>query len=438
MEGGRVQVNGTVALDGIASVNHTQENRVLPQAEILAKAEAVPRFFFIEGGLRANQTSADPFAARPEPGTNTSNTFTALQAHITPSIESQIDPNTRYTLRSSNSITRETGAPGGSGASSGEGYFGRHTAFIEHDPRPFGWKLEAERSETRYRNELQNITDDIVRASGNFAFTDWTVGPRVGRERTTLQPSDPWHTIYGAQVHWEPSPRTALSAFVEKRFFGNAWLLEFDNRQPYLAWNVTTSRTLDTTPQALFDLPATGDVAGLLDAIFSTQIPDPLARERFVRDMLARGVPSSSLHPLTIYAQRASIVQSSSARVALIGVRNTLTLAAYRSRTEDATTQGSPVLTGERLFNNVQVGASATLSHRLTPTIAFSGALEWSRVRAIDTPEESIQRTARLRVEMQATPRTVGFAGLRFRNLDSNTEGEAKESAVFVGVDHRF
>src|SRR5262249_27688379 len=154
MEGGRVQVNGTVSLDGLVSANHTQENRIQPNAEIAAKAEAIQRFLFIEGGVRAQQTSADPFAARPEPGINSHNTFTALQAHVTPSIESQIDPTTRYALRSSNSVTRETGAPGGSGAASGEGYFGRHSARIEHDPRPLGWKLEAERSETRYRNEL--------------------------------------------------------------------------------------------------------------------------------------------------------------------------------------------------------------------------------------------------------------------------------------------
>ncbi|MFL6661041.1 MAG: TIGR03016 family PEP-CTERM system-associated outer membrane protein, partial [Rhizobacter sp.] len=270
-EGARLRLGGTASLAGVTSAHDTQPSRLLPEADLSARLEAIERFFFLDAGLRALQTSENPFGARPEAGI-TRNTLTTAGARFSPSIESAISAETRYRLRSENSWTRQSGSTLAT-TSAAEGYFGRHSFLFEHDAHPVGYRLEAERSETKYREGVQQpLRQDLVRASVDYAVSaEFTAGVRAGRERTSLVTVDAERNIYGLQARWQPSPRTTLSVFDEKRFFGQAWRLAFDHRLPQVAWNVLLSRTLDTAPQSLFDLPATENVAALLDAAFTTR-----------------------------------------------------------------------------------------------------------------------------------------------------------------------
>ena len=128
-----------------------------------------------------------------------------------------------------------------------------------------------------------------------------------------------------------------------------------------------------------------------------------------------------------------------SASVALIGIRNSLTLAAFQTRTEDAFDTG-PLAIASALTNNNQQGAAVAFNHRLTPLIALTASADWSRIRALEAVggDRSIQRTVRLRLNVEVLPKTSAFAGARLRAFDSNTAVDGNERAVFVGLDHRF
>jgi uncharacterized protein (PEP-CTERM system associated) len=342
-------------------------------------------------------------------------------------------------VRSENSWTRQSGATTSSAAQAA-GYFGRHSALFERDPKPLGLRIEGERSETRYRDGIEEpLVLDLVRLSVDYAFdADFTAGVRVGRERTSLVALDDERTIYGVQAKWQPSPRTTFSMFEEKRFFGSSWRLAFDHRTPLVAWNMVFSRTLDTTPQALFDLPPTDNVAGLLDAMFTTRFPDPAERARVIRDLIAtQGLPSATARPTSVFSQRLSIVTLRSASVVLNGRRNTISLTGFQSRIEDAP-EGGVLATGASVTNNTQYGTSAAWSHRLSRLTTVTGSGEWTRIRALQAPDRSIQRTLKLQLNMQVSARTNTFAGARWRDIDSNVVTEGREGAVFAGFDHRF
>ncbi len=438
-EGARLRLAASGALNAITSANGTQPSRVLPEADVDARIEAIERFFYLDTGVRAVQTSIDPFGARPEAATS-HNTVTTTAVRFAPSVESSINADTRYRLRSDNSWSRQSGGGDASALSAADGHFGRHSALLEHDPRPLGWRIEAERSETKYRDDLQEpLWLNVVRLSADYALnTDFIAGVRAGRERVSVLRDQPDNTIYGVQARWQPSPRTTLETFDEKRFFGSSWRLSFDHRLPRLAWKLLLSRTLDTAPQSLFELPATNNVSALLDAMFSTRFPDAVERAKVVQDLIARqGLPAQTLGPTSLYARRFSLVTLRSASMALTGVRNTLNIGAFQARTEDAA-PGGPLLTGDAFTNNNQHGASMALSHRLTPTAAVSLSVEWSRIRALQSADRSIQRSARLRLNVQAAPKTEAFAGARYRDINSNVATEGREGAVFVGLDHRF
>ena len=442
-EGARLRLYGSAALNGVASANGTQPNRLLPEADLNARLEAVERFFFIDAGLRAVQTAENPFGVRPEAGTSR-NTITTALVRLTPSIESDLGSSTRYRLRSENSWTRDN-APEASLGARAAGYFGRHSASFERDPIPLGWRVEAQRSETRYRDSSQEpLTFDLARLTANYALgVDVTAGVRIGRERTSVLPDgEDTDNIYGVEASWRPSPRTTLTLFDEKRFFGSSWRLNFDHRTPRVAWNLMLSRTLDTSPQALLDLPAGSNVADLLHSLLSSRFDDkeldPAARSRMVQDLIARqGLPSFTVQPTTSYTQRLSIATLRRLSIVLTGRRSTISFSGFRSRTEDLP-QGLPLLTSTVAANNRQYGASAAWSHQLTPLITVSTTGDWTRISALQAPDRSTQRTLRAQVHLQVAARTQTFAGARYRNLDSNVTTEGREGAVFAGLDHRF
>jgi uncharacterized protein (PEP-CTERM system associated) len=438
-EGARLRLDGTAALNGVASANGTQPNRVLPQADLNARLEAVQRFFFIDAGLRAVQTAENPFGVRPEADTSR-NTITTAQVHVAPSIESDLSTHSRYRLRSENSWTRDN-APQASLGTQAAGYFGRHSALFERDPIPLGWRVEAQRSQTRYRDGFHEpLTFDLARLTASYALgVDLTAGVRVGRERTSVLPeNENTENLYGVEASWHPSPRTALTLFDEKRFFGSSWRLGFDHRMSRVAWNLALSRTLDTSPQALLDLPVENNVSALLDRLFMSRFPDPATRAVMVQDLIARqGLPSSTAQPLTIYTQRLSIVTLRSLGVVLTGRRSTLSLAGFRSRTEDLP-GALPLLTSTVAANNRQYGASAAWSHQLTPVTTVSTSGDWTRISALQAADRSTQRTLRVQVNAQLAPRTQTFAGVRYRDLKSNVATEGREGALFAGLDHRF
>jgi hypothetical protein len=119
-------------------------------------------------------------------------------------------------------------------------------------------------------------------------------------------------------------------------------------------------------------------------------------------------------------------------------VRNSVTFAAYRSKSEDALNSG-PLAAATALTNNVQYGASIALAHRLTPTVDVIGAADWSHIESLELGgERSIQRTLRVRVNRALSLKSVVYGGARLRSFDSNTLVAGNEVAGFVGIDHRF
>ncbi len=439
--GARLRLSGSASLGGIAYAKNTQPGAVEPTADLSARLEAIERLFFMEAGYRASQTSENPFGVRADAG-STTNRLTTSQWRFSPVIEGVASGDLRYSLRNDNTWTREIGADNAVASGAG-GYFGRVFASIEQPPRPFGWRVEAERSLTQFDDPAEtDLAISTARLRLNYAIgEDWSVGVRGGAERNNADPSfDEWRSIAGVEARWQPSPRTSLSVFREKRFFGSGWDLAFTHRQPRLAWNLGLNRGVDTTPAELFRLPSSDNVAGLIDAMFTTRYPDPVERGRIVQDYIARqGLPNATQGPITLFSQRFSIITTRRASVAFTGVRNSLTVSGYVTRTEDALDSG-PLATGLAADNNTQKGAAVVFSHRLTPLASLSTTADWSRIRALEAllPDETTQQGLRVQVTLQAAPLTSTFFGGRYRKIESNVAAEGREGSVYMGLDHRF
>lgn len=445
-EGARLRLAGAVALNGIAYADRTAPSRVLPAGDLSARLEAVERWLFLEASARAIQTSTDAFGVRPE-ATSTSNTLTTIVGRFSPYVEGPISPLARYRIRSDSTWTRDSSIVSGAADSGASGYFGRYAAFIEHDPKPLGWRLEAERSETRYRDETTApLVGDVARLVVDYALVEeLSAGLRAGYERNNFVSVDKRnYTTYGGQANWRPSARTLLTAEVERRFYGSSWRLRFDHRAPQLSFGLGVVRAVESAPQSLFDLPATGNVAALIDAMFTTRYPDPAERAKVVQQFIVnQGLPATTLVPTNLRSQRLSLVTASSASIGFIGARNSVVISGFNSRTEDLP-DAVVLATGGAAVNNIQYGAALTLAHRFGRNVSLASTLEWSRIRGLAavapalTPDMTTQSGARVTLSVQASPKTSASFGARYRKIESTVAIPGSEGSVFVGLDHRF
>jgi uncharacterized protein (PEP-CTERM system associated) len=440
-EGKRLRVNGTLSLTALTYANGTRDNRVLPTVDLNGHLEAVERVLFLDAGVVARQGAQDVFGPRPDGGANL-NTVTTTQYHVSPSLEGKIAGDVNVRLRSDNSWTNVTGDQ----TDAGDAYLGQHVLKFERKPTPMGWRLEASRSDTRFKAEQQpSATIDSARLALEYALTSEAVlGVRGGYERTNLVVNNRTQTIYGASLNWQPTPRTVLEGQWEERFFGAGWRFRFDHRMPRLAWNVSASRDVLSFPQSFLTLPPTNNVSALLDAAFTTRFPDPAERGRVVSDLIARlGLPPSLATQTSVFTQQVSIVRSISAMITLVGVRNSIALSAFSNSTRALEDSIFTTVATVGPQNVLQEGVSLTFSHQLSTLSALNVTAEHLRTKGqgVDEGLETKQSSGRVQFTRQLAPRTSAFIGGRVQDFKSNvpgTTGAARERAGFVGLGHRF
>jgi uncharacterized protein (PEP-CTERM system associated) len=440
-EGSRLRVAGSAELTSINYVKGTRSSRLLPTADVTARYEAVDDFLFIDSGVRVVQEIENAFGAQSLAG-GAGETRNTTQLRIAPRIESAIGPGLRYSLRSENLRTREARAALAVDTPSGSGYFGRHSASITRDPAPLGWHVEAERTDTRYYDSLQpTLVLDVARAGVDYAITsDLSAGVHAGVERNSFFRVDRLRTIYGVDLNWRPSERTRLSAFGEQRYFGPGWRIEFDHRSPFLAWTLFLSRGTESAPQGQLELPATDNVAALLDTLFTTRFPNPADRAKQVQLFMAQqGLPTSTTRPTNLFSQRLSLATSARGSVALIGSRSSALLGLYYARVVDAPEAGD-LATGRIINNNIQRGVDLTLTHRMTPTISASMAFDLSRIQAVASVagDRTTQAGVRASVRLRLAAATAATFGGSVRKLASNVTPPGNQVSVFAGLEHGF
>jgi len=71
---------------------------------------------------------------------------------------------------------------------------------------------------------------------------------------------------------------------------------------------------------------------------------------------------------------------------------------------------------------------------------SLNATTAWTRTRELGQtdPEQADQYTLRLQALRQLAPKTSAFIGARHQIFNSNRRDDARETAVFAGLTHRF
>ena len=443
--GRRVQLNGNVGVQGNYyageyNTNSSSQN-IFVQANLLGNVEAIEKFFYVEGAINVSQQYLSPFA--PTPASNigvTNNRYTSAGFRVSPYIRGVFPGGTTYLLRSDSIWSNLGHVQNVPGATSS--FAQRWTGRLDSPIRTWGWSLDGSATSTSFTDQ-QAVTNQIVRGYLNYRpdpqVLVYGIGGYEWNDYYLTESSNP---VYGVGGEWRPTERTEVKGNWQHRFFGSEYLAAWTHRNPYTAFNINASQNISTYPQQIFAAPAGGDVAALVNAAFTTRIPDPVQRAQAVQQFLATsGLPATLQAPLNYYVQQVFLYEQQSATFTLLGVRNSTAFTLYNRKQEvisGGTGVALPAPFGA-LNNNTQRGGSIAYSHQLTSLTSLNASV--SRYQTIATAPFTGKSVTNYFVVSAGTrlgPKTDGFTGLTYTDFNSDVSNDYTAYTVYVGLNHRF
>ena len=431
---GRVSVPVALYLDSGGN-----NDSAFPSATLLGSVEVVDGFFYVDSSVSIAQQFFSPFGAQPLGFTNnTDNRYRTDTYRISPYIRGVTPGNIAYELRNNNVWTHLSGSP----VRTNDGYYTEWLGDASsRSPATFGWSAHAEWTEYRYNDQRPTVMQ-LARLKAIYNVDPelqlWVTG---GYEDNQFVLTENRGAIYGAGFEWRPTPRTSVLGNYEHRFFGPSYKFSFSHRTPLSAWSVHVGRDISTFPRQLATLPAGVEIAGIIDTLFLSSIPDPAERQRTVEEFIReRGLADVLSSPVPLYSQQVILHETQSATAGIIGARNSAFFTVFHVRSEPISGSGNPLPSPFAAGNNnSQTGANLIWTQRLTPTLALSTTLLGYRTVA-NAPLEGTTRQGAVRVVVSSplSARTSVHAGARYQILRSNITSDYEEAAVFIGMSYVF
>jgi uncharacterized protein (PEP-CTERM system associated) len=229
-----------------------------------------------------------------------------------------------------------------------------------------GWSADADRQAIDYQGGRSNESEHWRGFLIYRLDPELNVSVSGGQERNNYVSSElESFNTHGFGFDWRPTDRTQVSAFKEKRFFGDGHTVTLSHRMPQSSIKYTDSRDVmvlptqsGTTFMSIFDL---------LFALNATTFPDEAARTVAINNVLAaNGIAPNTFYLASLQMAQASVQRRQELSYVLLGARNSMTLSLIRTRSEGLNTL---VLAGfdlSRTASYTQQGVNLGWSHQLS------------------------------------------------------------------------
>jgi uncharacterized protein (PEP-CTERM system associated) len=436
--GDHTRVDGYVLVPVVLYARTGDENNnVYPNVNLIGDVNFFDRHLHIEGAAFVSQQFFTPFGAQPQDlASATGNRYQTTTYRVSPYVQGVVGNGITYELRNNNVWTNLSGAPINTSDS-------RYTEWLARVSSPAGSLigLEANYDYTDVTFEGERLGSLQTQIGRLVPFYNVTSQLRfdatVGYEKNDGTLTNSSNTVYGLGFQWRPTDRTNVVGRWEHRYFGSSYLGTFDHRTPLSVWSVKVSRNVTTYPQSIGTLGAGASVAGFLDSLFLSTIPDADSRQQavdqFIRD---RGLPQTATGPVTLYADQIVLEQLQTATVGLFGARNSIFFTVFNVKSEPISAAGTPLPPSFSFGNdNTQTGGNMVWTNRLTQAVNLSTTLSANRtVGNGPLGGKTNQGMAEVTLSMPLSARSTGVIGARYQALSSDVSTDYNESAVYVGI----
>lgn len=434
---------GDLGFDGITYLGRTQSDHVYPRLRLGLNSQLIERLFYLDAAVDADTTAQSAFGALGDNATSTQNRSTFTRERISPYLRRELSSRSVLLARSDNNWTQTSNA-----SVTGQSRNARvRTDVVRYEllPAPFGVQAQWADADTHSSDTTLGSIGDATFSAERLSLLwgpspEFYVGLTGGRDHAKYGTTDIDHTLSGALLRWQPTPRTDLNVSVEKRFFGTGWSGRFTHRSPFAALSSSFSRDAATYASELSSISVDSSVASLLDASLSTRITDPIERQQAVNDALRqRSLPSTQLGAATVTSLRPRLVQTADVAATFLGTRHTVVVRLFQSTTTDLLSPGD-IVDATTSAAARQRGGSLTVSRRLTPETTADLSVIHTRTAGFDATDgrRTTNKVYRLGLSHNLSARTTVAAGVRRRLIESTIVTPAQESAVYVGALHRF
>lgn len=437
--GARVRLDLEYQPTALIYARDSERNDFLNGLAATGVVEAIERILFVETRAQITQQSVSPFGTQSVADANSNSNRTETRIFsITPYSRGILGSWATYDLRYDATATR-TADPVGVDSNA------RNWSARIENANPigdFGWIIDYADSRVDF-DVGQDARSSLARGTVTYRIRPQLVSfVRGGRQRNNYDGSDRNYSTHGLGLHWAPTERTRVSAEIDKQFFGTGYAYSVQHRTAQTAWNVVASKG-ETTSAAQLTRASAGSMFDRFSDILADQIRDPDQRANRVREVLARSsIPTQSISQAGYLSSGVFVEKRLEGSAALMGVRNTVTIAAYKRDTRQLL--GAESLRSEDATSVPDVrelGATLSWNHRLSGLASFTFTSGWQRnLSAGDDGLRTVLRRFELIAQTQLGPRTDASAGLRHVRSDGRDESSAgyRENAVLVSVRHRF
>ncbi len=416
----------------------SENNRVVPQVTANGHAELYKEHLFVDASANVSQEYFSPFGARSESlATRTNNEYTAENYRVSPYFRGTTPGELSYEVRDNNVWTKLSNTP----VATSDSYLNELLADVTRPTVPLGWALDYKRSDLKFHG-AESQTTMISHARLIYRpDPQLEISGSGGYEEADFPATSYNNVTYGVGFRWRPTERTNVDANWEHRFFGSAYLFNFQHRTPLTSWSLYASRDISSYPQLLAQLQAGGITASLLDSLFRSRIPDPAAREQFVQQFIEdRSLPDVLTGPVSVYNQLVTIHERVTATAGIIGARNSVFFTAYHSRLEPlAGNLGSPLPLAQAQNDNTQNGVGVHWSYNIAASWSLSTTANYAHTtsngQTIGTTDFTSLRTL---LSSAISRNTSVHAGARYQQSHSTISEDFNEFAIFAGFTHVF
>ena len=380
--------------------------------------EAVDKWLFLDfSGVIAQQTIS-AFGTQSPGNTSINNNVTETSTfRLSPYIRGQFGDIAEYSLRYNLSTTRsDRSNVSDIDVSQWTGQVVGGTSF-----ESLKWTVDGNQQTTDY--SLGRKTDaELLRAILTYAvFPQFRVSLSGGWESNNYASlNQETNTTHGYGFDWTPTERTKISAFKEKRFFGDGHNINLSHRFPQSSIQFSDTRDVSVLPNQ-FATVGLGSVYDLYFQQFETLIPDPVARANFVNALLAQnGISPNAQVTSGFTTSQATIRRNQRLSLVLFGARNSITLLANRSESQGVLTSQSGLDAISQSNVVKQQGFGLNLTHRLSEISNLNMLL--SRQESLGSGANTIKTTTtlyQLNVSTKLGSKTTGSLSLRRTEFDS-------------------
>lgn len=447
----RVQAQGSglrldLTLGAVARryVQRTLPDRAEPELDLRATATVVEGWVQVDTAANVTSAATNAFTGQAErAGELTANSFRQSRLAVTPRLKRDLSP--EWTLQANLAHSwQRSDDPAAQGGARETTHTEDSVLRVERKPVPVGMYAELKRQ--RQSNDAalpdgQVLAIDAVRVGASYRLNpQFVAGLTAGSERSAFLSKEDRDGIVGFNLEWQPTERSWLRGQVEKRFFGHAFDLAVSHRSPFLSLYGNWSRQPGVAGTSLGNLGSGGNVAGLLDSLLTTRIPNPIERSDAVNRLITeRGLPSTLTRASEVIDQTPQLVQNGSLSLVMLGVRHSVVLGMFSRSARELRREGDISL-GLSTSDFRQRGGSVLFSRRLSPTMTMSLALDRMLTDGLAaTAGDYLRETkAKADLSMALNSRTQLSFGLGRSLVKSNRAGDQSDTRAHVGLLQNF